>query len=98
MISPIGVAAIGTSTGLVIAAPAAEKVATISIQIAKNTNSHQLTCCRIYVASYTLSPIQEEDYLKSVPQKTIKFENYVYSNTGLTNIKPAKKCLTHNYL
>ena len=61
MISPIGAAAVGTSTGLVIAAPTAEKIATISIQIAKNTNSHQLTCCRIYVASYTLSPIQEED-------------------------------------
>jgi hypothetical protein len=37
-----------------------------------------------------LSPIQEENYLKAVPQKTIKFENYMYSNTGLTNIKPAK--------
>jgi hypothetical protein len=86
MISPIcAAAAVGTSTGLVIAAPTADKVATISIQIAKNTNTHQLTCCRI------LSTIQEEDYLKSVPQITIKFENYAYRNTGLTNIKPAKK-------
>jgi hypothetical protein len=49
-------------------------------------NHFKLNCCRLYVASYTLSPIQEEAYLRAVPQKTIKFENYMYSNTGLTNI------------
>jgi hypothetical protein len=38
------------STGLMTTAIAAAGTATISIQIAKNTNSHQLTCCRIYVA------------------------------------------------
>jgi len=89
MISPIAASGAATSTGLIIPDPAAEKFATISIQISKNTMSHPITCCRMYVASYTLSPVQEEDYLKAVPQKPIKFENFMYSNTGLTNIKPA---------
>ena len=96
MISPLGphAPAVATSTGLIASANAQTPV--VSIQIAKNTYggataSHNITCCRIYVTSYTLSPIQEEDYLKSVPQKIIKFGNYVYSNTGLTNIKLAKK-------
>jgi len=33
---------------------------------------------------YTMSPIQEQKYLTNLPEKTVKFEDYLYCNTNLS--------------
>jgi hypothetical protein len=82
------------TTGLRLTAIAAASTTTVSIQIGKNTyggatSQHQFSSCRIYVATYVLSATQEEEYLKNMPLKTIKFNDHMYSNTNLSNIAPA---------
>ena len=96
MISPLStlVAATETNTtGLRLTNIAAASSTTVSIQIGKNTyggatSQHQFSSCRIYVATYVLSATQEEEYLKNMPVKTIKFDDHMYSNTNLSNIAP----------
>jgi hypothetical protein len=87
MISPLG-----TATGTYPSATCTKLTA--SIQIGKSSTigttqySHTFNSCRIYVCCYTLSPSQQQEYLTKVADKTILYNDYYYSNTNLSAIKP----------
>jgi hypothetical protein len=44
--------------------------------------------CRMFACMYELSPEQEENYLRTVPQKTILYNDFYFFNQNLTGIIP----------
>ena len=95
---PFQVSPLGTnvaSTGLNVTGLKPTNLTTsiqVQLQIAKAVVNNvtytnpMLSNCRIYIPNYTLSPIEEERYLTTVPEKRIVFEDYQFSNTSLVNV------------